>query len=308
MRLAMEQAAAQGMTVLAQSGCGGRGSAAFPAMLGETVSVAVAPGVDVGVGALTELRPSWQTAAGLPSDVFRHEPDVTVSSLTALEQTFEGILAKEPLSADGSAARLGNVGAQLYALASNADVYSHADGTAAGTWESTDGLGVVSLAALGKAFPAGVSANNVQITIGNPGAVHGQNITFTATVTNTSGNSALATPTGTVSFVTNSAGTIGTGTLSGGTYQLTINTLPANANYTVVAQYSGDANYAPSNSVTDTFSVSPEASQVSATAPATTAVGQMIQFTVTDASGSGVGDAEWNGYCDSTVCVESADV
>ena len=51
-----------------------------------------------------------------------------------------------------------------------------------------------------------------------------------------------------MSFVTNVDGTIGTGTLSGGTYALTINTLPANANYTVVAQYSGDSNYAPSNS------------------------------------------------------------
>jgi hypothetical protein len=188
-----------------------------------------------------------------------------------------------------SAARLGNVGTQLYSLASNATVYSHADGAAAGVWESADGLGLVSLAALGKAFPAGTSANNVQLTIDNPGATHGQNITFTATVTNTSGNGALPTPTGTVSFVTNSQGTIGSGTLVNGTYALTTNQLPANSSYTVTAEYSGDGNYAAANSVTDSFSVSPEASVLSASAPGTTAVGQMIQFTVTDSSGSGVG-------------------
>lgn len=326
LEFALRQAVAQGITILAANQCGTRGVAGLPSIFPELVSVATGSGLTptTSTDALSdwsEFRPDWQVADGLPSDALRHEPDLTVSSLAEFATTMQGILAREQANPDGTPARLGNIAATLYQLRTIPDLYTHpaassttgdarttasraADATstsgtdstgtdssgidAPGTWEALDGLGVVSLARLAKVYPAGVSANNVQLTLDNPGATHGQNITFTANVTNTSGNSSLPTPTGTVSFVVNGSQTIGSGTLTNGTYALTYNQLAA-ANYTVVAQYSGDSNYAAANSVTDSFSVSPEASSLSATAPGSTAVGQMIVFTVTDTSASGVG-------------------
>jgi hypothetical protein len=290
MQLVLREAVAQGMTVLAASGCGSRGSAGFPSSLSEAAAVAVAPGVTPASDAtLTELRPGWQQAVGLPADVFRHEPDVTVSSVAALAQTFQTILAREPANADGLPARLGNVAATLYRLATEPGLYTQPDGAAPGTWEAATGLGVVSLPALAHAFPDGASPNNVQLTIGNPGAVHGQNIAFTANVTNTSGNNALPAPTGTVTFVTNTGVTVGTGALVNGTYTANYNQLPANSSYTVVAQYSGDDNYEAANSVTDSFSVTPEASVINGAAVGSVPVGGMITVNVSDSSNSDVG-------------------
>jgi hypothetical protein len=321
MELLLREAAAQGQVVLAASGCGSRGSAGLPSIFPEVAAVALGTGIvpsasTVDFAAMSEPRPAWQQADGLPVDALRHEPDVTASSLEAFGATMQQILAREPANPDGTPARLGNIAATLYALRMTRGLYTQPDDTqpdgssatktgsalqsaedpatgtataaASGKWETATGLGVVSMARLAQVFPAGASANNVQITIDNPGATHGQNITFTANVTNTSGNSALAAPTGTINFVLNTGQNIGSGMLTNGTYAVTTNQLAAGS-YTVVAQYSGDANYQSGTSVTDSFSVSAEASQLSASAPASTAVGQMIVFTITDTSASGVG-------------------
>ncbi|SEG38004.1 Ig-like domain (group 3) [Bryocella elongata] len=319
LELALREAVAQGITVLAAAECGTRGAAGLPSIFPEITSVALGAGLTptTSTDALSDyagLRPSWQVATGLPSDALRHEPDVTASSLADFASTMQTILAREPANPDGTAARLGNIAGTMYALRMTPGLYTQPDdasstngavkvssasaavvpassaatATASGKWEAATGLGVVSMAQLAKVFPAGASSNNVQITIDNPGAAHGQNITFTANVTNTSGNSSLATPTGTINFALNTGASAGSGSLTNGTYSVTTNQLAA-GNYTVAAQYSGDANYAQAVSVTDSFSVSAEASNVGASAPASTAVGQMIAFTVTDSSPSGVG-------------------
>ena len=316
MELALREAVAQGITVLAAAECGTRGAAGLPSIFSEITSVALGSGLTPttstdALGDYAGLRPAWQVATGLPSDALRHEPDVTVSSLADFAATMQAILAREPANPDGTPARLGNIAGTMYELRMTPGLYTQPDAatnttgavksssaqgaadsstsaTASGNWETATGLGVVSMARLAKVFPAGASSNNVQITIVNPGATHGQNITFTANVTNTSGNSSLPTPTGTVNFALNTGASAGSGTLTNGSYSVTTNQLAAGS-YTVAAQYSGDTNYAQAVSVTDSFSVAAETSTVNASAPGSTAVGQMIAFTVTDASPSGVG-------------------
>ena len=71
---------------------------------------------------------------------------------------------------------------------------------------------------------------------------YGQSVTFTATVTATSG-----TTTGTVTFYSNVGGTLGTVALSSGIATFTTKTLAA-ANHTITAVYSGDSNFATSTS------------------------------------------------------------
>src|SRR6202022_958176 len=74
----------------------------------------------------------------------------------------------------------------------------------------------------------------------NP-STFGQGVTFTATVTATSG-----TPTGTVTFK-NGTATLGTGTLSGGSATFTTATLTVGT-HSITAVYNGDANFAASTS------------------------------------------------------------
>jgi predicted transcriptional regulator len=116
----------------------------------------------------------------------------------------------------------------------------------------------------------------------NP-STFGQAVTFTATVTPTSGS---ATPTGTVTFA-DGATTLGTGTLSGGQATFTTSSLSA-GNHTITATYGGDAGFTPSTS--------PALSQVVNQVPTTTAlassvnpsnVGQAVTFTATVSSGAG---------------------
>jgi len=290
MRLTMQQASAQGMTVLAQTGCGPRGSAGFPSVLAEVTSVALAPGITPpATASLTVLRPTWQQAMGLPADGMRHEPDLTVSSLGALAQTMESILAKQPATADGSPARLGNVNATFYELAAEPGLYTQPDHAAAGTWEASTGLGVVDLDKLDKFFPHGSLSDNVSINVSNGGFVtHGGSFTFSSTVTDTSGQGNGVAPTGTVVFSTSTGITLGSGTLSGGTASATYNQLPGGT-YTVTAAYSGDGTYAANNSISTGFTVGAETVTVTGSLAGAAPVGTMATVDVVVTAPSGVG-------------------
>jgi len=83
----------------------------------------------------------------------------------------------------------------------------------------------------------------------NP-STFGQAVTFTATVTATSG-----TPTGMVTFKDGTT-TLGTGTLSGGKAMLTTSTLAAGS-HSITAVYGGDANFTSSTSPVLTQKVNP---------------------------------------------------
>jgi len=90
---------------------------------------------------------------------------------------------------------------------------------------------------IGTTTVASSSSNSIQ---------QGSSITFTANVTPAqTGGPAM---TGTVTFTLNSSTTIGTPSVVNGQAQLTTSTLPVGSD-SISAQYSGDANYAPSTAV-----------------------------------------------------------
>ena len=289
MQLALRQATAQGITVLAETGCGARGSAGFPSVLSEVTSVAIAPGiVPATYPAIYEERPSWQVAIGLPADGYRHEPDVTVSSLSALTATMEAILAKAPAGANGEPGRLGNINTTLYELGPIAGLYMQPDHAAPDTWEAATGLGLVDLGMLGKIYPLGSLSVNVSCSLTSYFVASGSPINFTSTVTDTSGKGGGVTPTGTVTFTTNTGVTLGSGQLSNGTVSGANSSLAAGS-YTMTAAYSGDGTYDAWTSNAINFTIGSATSSLSAVASSGAVVGGNITVTVTDTGVSGQG-------------------
>ncbi len=269
------QAAAQGMTTLISRTATSTG---FPADLAEVTAVAV-PGDASDTAVPVEARPWWQNASGLPGDGLRYGPDVTFPSLTALAQTFSAIA----LRAGG---RLGNVDAVLYALAPTGGLYTQPDGAEAGVWEAATGLGVVDLKKLASVYPTGVSSSQISMTSSVANPIHGQSFTLSVSVLSLAGG---ATPTGTVTFTapqagfnSTSAGMGASGTATSGAYVL------PGGSYTITATYSGDGTYAPSVASLAT-SVQPEAAKFAIAAPATIALGDAVNASVTLGSVSGVG-------------------
>ena len=103
----------------------------------------------------------------------------------------------------------------------------------------------------------------------------GQGVTFTATVTATSG-----TPTGTVTFK-NGTLKLGTGTLSAGTATFTTAALTVGT-HSITAVYNGDANFAASTSPALSQTVTQAASTTSVVSSVNpSAVGQAVTFTAT---------------------------
>jgi hypothetical protein len=285
--LEAKQASAQGMTVLATSGCAG--GASFPAGLAEVTAIAVAPGVAESP-LVSELRPAWQWAPGLPDDGLRHSPDFTVADVSALMQTLDAIAASLPAQTDGNAARLGNINAALYAMAAIPTVFAQPDNAPAGTWEPATGLGVVDLAALARYFPraTGSLAVFVSGSATNYAPTHGQATTLMSSVSDISGQGGGVVPTGTVTFAISGGQSVGTAPLVNGTASLTTKTLPGGS-VDVIASYGGDPTYAPGQGYGLYLSVQGEPTSLSAAVAGSVPVGGTISVTVTATSTSGVG-------------------
>jgi hypothetical protein len=272
-----QQANAQGVTVLAASACA-TGLGAFPASLGEVTAIAL-PGATAAAHPLPlETRPSWQAAPGLPADQFRHEPDLTATSVAAFAQAISTI----SLSTGG---RLGNINQTLYDLGPLPGLYTQTDGAAAGTWESGSGLGLIDLDTLVKAYPRGTGSSFTGLAASSYAPVYGTSVTFTGTVTSGTGG---AIPTGTVSFTTSTGTTLGSGALNAsGVATYATSTLPAGTT-TVTANYSGDSTYATSKSPSAAIFVTPSPLVLTATVSTGNTVGGTYTVTVnTSTSGTG---------------------
>ncbi len=233
------QANAQGITIVATSSCGTRGTGSFPASLAEVTAITTAP-ADVAVAGITP-RPSWQSAPGLPADGMRQEPDLLTNSAAAFTEAVSAILTK-------TNARQGNLNRNLYALAPLPGLFTQPDATAttqAGTWEPHTGLGTVDLKALVKAYGSGVATTTTSLVSTNYNTTYGQQITLTSNVA--SSGSGATSPSGTVTFASPTQGTIGSSSVSNGVATLTLATLPVGTD-NIMATYSGDSAYASSSS------------------------------------------------------------
>jgi len=263
-RALFRQASAQGITVVATSSCGTRGTGSFPGSLGEVTSITTSP-TDETFNAI-DPRPAWQSAPGLPDDGARHEPDLTTTSLADFTNALTTIEQQ-------SGGRQGNINATLYALAPTPDLYAQPDNAPTGTWESATGLGRVDLNTLIKVYPraSGISTTT-SLTASSYAVGYGTPITLTSTVTPSS--SATAAPTGTVTFTSASQGTIGSSQLTNGTATFTVGNLGVGT-YSVTANYSGDTNYAGSAS---TSNVVITVSIVNATLTATISPNQNVPY------------------------------
>jgi len=107
---------------------------------------------------------------------------------------------------------------------------------------------VISMVPLGCSGGSGthtLTSTSTSVTVNPASGAQGSNFTFTATV---NGMNGTGTPTGTVTFSDGSS-TLGTGTVSNGMASFSSATLAVGA-HSVVATYSGDTNFAPSNSGT----------------------------------------------------------
>jgi trimeric autotransporter adhesin len=234
------QANAQGITVLASSGCGTSGTGSFPASLAEVTAIATDPSTASFSG--IDPRPSWQSAPGLPDDGNRDEPDLTTTSVAAFAQALTTIEQQ-------NGGRQGNVNAILYSLATTPDLYTQPDSAPSGTWESATGLGVVDLQKLIKVFPrdTGTTTTTTLAYSGSSPIGYGTQVVLTASITPSAFN--VANPTGTVTFTSSPQGIIGSSALTNGTATLTLGSL-AVGSYTITASYSGDGNYSASTSLT----------------------------------------------------------
>jgi hypothetical protein len=271
----LEQASAQGQTILVLH--------ADPAELpSRALSLVLAGDPAVAASPLNSTpRPNWQAANNLPPDSLRAIPDAAVATDTnALVAAFQTIISK-------AGTRQGEVASTFYKLAPKPGIFSHADSTlAADSWSATDGLGTVNVDALLKAWPYGVTVpQSATIALSSRTVTHGATITLTATITGGSG-----TPTGTITFASTQAGTLGTAPLNAsGIATYTTNSL-AGGLYGFFGTYSGDNTYDTAITNVDTATILPETVTVTGTVPATPiGVGSTIPVTVTVVVPSGVG-------------------
>ena len=108
--------------------------------------------------------------------------------------------------------------------------------------------------------------------------VHGQSVTFTASVAATAPGA--GTPTGTITF-RDGGSAIGTGSVSGGQATFTTSALAVDS-HTITAIYGGDASFLTSTSAPSTHTVNRAATSTSlAASPASPVFGQMVTLTAT---------------------------
>ena len=262
------QASAQGITVVATSGCKS-GTGSFPASLSEVTALATSAltGSTAASFVNVDPRPSWQSAPGLPDDSTRQEPDLTATSVDAFVQAMTTIVQQ-------TGTRQGNVNAILYSLATTPDLYTQPDSAPAGTWEPATGLGTVDLQKLIKVFPraTGTATTTTLAYSGATSIGYGTQVVLTASVSPSAFNT--ANPSGTVTFTSTPQGIIGSAPLTGGSATLTLGSLPVGS-YTITASYSGDGNYTGSTSTTP---VSISVTIVNATLTATIAPSANVPY------------------------------
>ncbi|WP_419806962.1 Ig-like domain repeat protein [Terriglobus sp.] len=269
----LEEAAAQGITVLQVNGGGLDGDRASAAVLASAAGAAQANDASTS-------RPDWQAAPGLPANGQRMVPDALLGDAATLVQALNAFAAQH--------GRVGALAPQLYRLATGHGVFTHADAAAAdGSWTAADGLGAVNVTALLKALATGTTGVNVALAASNTTVTHGTSLSLAYTVTGTGG-----TPSGTVTATLKgrSGGVVTLGPTAlneSGVAAFATSTLPGDV-YDVSGTYSGDSTFAAGTSNVVTTTVSPENVALSATAPAT-AFGGMIPVTITATSSSGVG-------------------
>jgi subtilase family serine protease len=226
-------------------------------------------------------KPAWQSGApGIPIDGKRDLPDVSLTAGThdgylvcmlgscrsgglylvggtsASAPAFAGMLALVRQTVRG---RLGIANTVLYRLAAgqnNAGVFNDvtagtnavpgSSGYAAGAgYDLATGLGSVNAYNLATQWPAAAfSPTTTALTINPKSFAAGTSATVSVIVApkNVAGK-----PSGTVSLVSSTGRTIATYPLSGGTAVMNEGSYPVGT-YTVIAHYSGDATYAPSDS------------------------------------------------------------
>ena len=246
-RALFRQANAQGITILATDSCAtGDTSASQPSLmlsLPEVTALTVAPDASLDSTLnLTEARPGWQVAPGLPADALRHQPDLTTASATAFNQTLANILTSTGTSQ-------GNINSTLYSLATSPGLYTQPDDATPGTWEPSTGLGLVDLTVLAKVYPraGGINATTTSLVSSTYSLTYGQPFTFTATVLPST--YAALPPSGTVTFSSSTQGVIGTATVtSSGSAVLNVATALHVGAYNLTASYGGDSNYSGSTS------------------------------------------------------------
>jgi hypothetical protein len=123
-----------------------------------------------------------------------------------------------------------------------------------------------------------LQASTTTLTSSPNPSVHGQSVTFTATVAPSSATG--STPTGTVTFMEGTT-TLGTGTLSSGVATFSTSSLAVGTN-SITAVYSGDTTYGTSTSTAVSQVVNMASTTTSLTSsPSTSDYGQSVTFTAT---------------------------
>jgi hypothetical protein len=145
-------------------------------------------------------------------------------------------------------------------------------------WAGIQG-GSARQAILATAIPLGTASTTTSLGSAPASAVFGQPVTLTATV-NSTATTAPGTPSGNVSFFNNGV-SLGTSAVNAGQAALSISSLPTGAD-SIVAQYSGDSNFAPSNSLPFAETINPRTTSTAlASSQATIIGGQSATFTAT---------------------------
>jgi len=240
-RSLFRQANAQGITILASSSCETATSASFPASLAEVTSITTSSHGWATSTPGTEARPVWQAAPGLPIDTLRHEPDLTTSSVAAFAQAIATLTRQ-------TGGRLGNVNGALYSLAKLPGLFTQPDAgqgvSSAGDWKPATGLGLIDLQTLLKVYPRGNYATTIDFQSSTYSVSYGTPFSLRANINSSS--FAASPPTGTVTFTASPQGVLGSSAVNNGSATLDSGVLPTGT-YSIVATYSGDANYSASS-------------------------------------------------------------
>lgn len=283
----LQQAAAQGITVLISGSCVSGALAPATTEFATAVHTPTSSSDTSSISLAVDgtARPDWQSVSGLPEGLVRAVPDLSLSGdVSTLAQAINSIVLK-------SGTRQGTINSILYQLAVTDGVYSQpatsslvASNSSTALWQEGTGLGVANLDKLIQAWPLGITVTTTSIASSAYSPVHGTGFALTVTIGGTT-----TTPTGSVTISSPQGGTLATLPVNGTSVTYSDTASLAGGAYAFTATYSGDGNYAGSTvTATANVTVLPEASVISATSNTVT-VGNNASVVVTVRSASGVG-------------------